>query len=138
MPRFLNPVALRQLREALGISQREAATLTGLSLWSIQRHEKVESPPVLPQKETSERYCDAYKVKEKQITFEGGTRATCPELELASRGEITTPSGVYQLMDASLHRKCSTAYALFAGRRFAIAGRVLRHASLPETIARAL
>jgi hypothetical protein len=138
MPRFLNPAVLRQLREALGINLREAAALTGLSLWSIQRHERAELPPVLPQKETTERYCDAYKATEKQVTYWSVNRAACPELELAGHGRIKTPSGEFDILDASLHRKCSTAYALFAGRRFVVAGRVLRHASLSDSIDRAL
>ena len=135
---FLDPVALRRVRESLHLSQREASKRTGLSLWTIQRHESERLAPATLQEESIERYADAFRSQQQAFMYWSAQPRERTSRPSACQSGVTTASGSYEIMDAAMHRRCSTAYALYADRRYAVTGRVDHYASVPEWVARAL
>jgi hypothetical protein len=132
MPWIIDKNELRRVRESLHLNRTKAATLVGVTRWSVYRHETPGLPPTSLQPDTAERYSEAYGVP---ITrFASWTPTAEPESETPRDAIGNGPP----LLDMAARRRCTAAYRLYAGSRFVVHGRIRKYADVPDAAARAL
>lgn len=132
MPWIIDKNELRRIRESLHLDRTKAATLVGVTRWSVYRHETPGLAPTSLQPDTADRYSEAYGVP---ITrFASWTATTGRDEEPPRDATGDAPP----LLDMAAQRRCAAAYRLFAGSRFIVRGRIRKYADVPDAAARTL
>jgi hypothetical protein len=151
--------ALKKQRVARKLDRRELAKKAGLRERTIRLHESAKAPATM-QADTVKRLALALQIERElfarwvdqalpEVIDDDQNDPSLPpvgtlgerarrEREMGKAAALETPSGQYELLGAARLKQCMTACALYKDQRFAVAGKVDNHESLPDPAAKVL